>query len=196
MKQLSTILSVVSLLLICVLFFLFFNHTEQIKKISATTEKQAVSSFRVAYFDIDSLEAHYDYFKELMGQAKEKENAMNAELSGMEKNYQKKIAEWQKKGAAMTQAESEQAQQEYAVMQQNYQTRKQSMQEELFKHSEDLKSDVRKKIEAFLKEYNKQKNFSYIFAYESNSFMYQQDTSFNITQDVINGLNAQNKKPK
>ena len=72
MKQLSTILSILSLLLIAVLFFLF---------------------------------------KELMSQAKAKENSMNAELSGMEKNYQKKIAEWQKKGAAMTQAESEQAQQ-------------------------------------------------------------------------------------
>ena len=112
----------------------------------------------------------------------QKENAMNVELSSMEKTYQKKIAEWQKKGTAMSQAESEQAQQEYAMMQQNYQSRKQSLQEELFKNQEDLKSDIRKKIEVFLKEYNKQRNYSFIFAYESNSFMYAKDTTYNITQ--------------
>ena len=56
---------------------------------------------------------------------KSKENEMNAELSGMEKRYQKKITEWQKKAPTMSQTESQQAQQEYAQMQQNYQIRKQ-----------------------------------------------------------------------
>jgi len=194
MKNISTLLNVVSLALIAVLFFLFFNHTEQLKKISVATEKQSNSSFKIAYFEIDSLEAHYDYFKDILGQAKSKESAMNSELSGMEKAYQRKIAEWQQKGAKMTQAESEQAQQEYAGMQQNYQSRKQSLSEELYKYNEDLKADIKKKIENFLKEYNKKGNYSYIIAYEPNSFMYYKDTLYNITQDLVDGLNAGYKK--
>lgn len=190
MKNISTILSVLALLLAGGSSLWFYNHIDQLKKTSANTEKHSGTSFKIAYFDIDSLEAHYSYFKDVLTQVKAKENAMNNELSGMEKNYQKKISEWQKKGTSMSQTESEQAQQEYAMMQQNYQARKQSMQEELFKHNEDLKSDIKKKIENFLKEYNKQKNYSFIFAYESNSFMYYKDTAFNITQDLIDGLNA------
>ncbi|HMH33047.1 MAG TPA: OmpH family outer membrane protein, partial [Puia sp.] len=104
------------------------------------------------------------------------------------------ISEWQKKGNTMSQAESEQVQREYAGMQQNYQARKQTLQEELFKQNEDLKSGIKRKIETYLKEYNKQKNYSFIFAYESNSFIYYQDTAYNITQDLINGLNAEYKK--
>ena len=119
---------------------------------------------------------------------------MNVELSNMQKTYERKIAEWQKKGTTMSQSESEQAQQEYTMMQQNYQARKQNLQEELFKNNEDLKSDIRKKIEVFLKEYNKQKNYSFIFAYESNSFMYAKDTAYNITKDLVDGLNATYKK--
>ena len=46
---------------------------------------------------LDSLEAHYQYFKDVLDQVKGKENEMNAELSSMEKSYQKKISEWQKK---------------------------------------------------------------------------------------------------
>jgi outer membrane protein len=194
MKNISTILSVLGLLLIAVLFYLFFNHTDQLKKLTAKEEKNTGSNFRIAYFDIDSLEAHYNYFKDALGQVKAKENAMNAELSSMEKGYQKKIAEWQQRGNTMTQAESEQAQQEYGTMQQNYQSRKQTLQEELFKHNEDVKSDIKKKIEDFLKDYNKQRNFSFIFAYESNSFIYYRDTTYNITQDLIDGLNAGYKK--
>jgi outer membrane protein len=194
MKNISIILGVASLLLIGVLFFLFFNHSEQIKKIATAPEKQNTSTFKIAYFDLDSLEAHYGYFKEILKQVEQKQNAMNVELSSMEKTYQKKIAEWQKKGTAMSQAESEQAQQEYAMMQQNYQSRKQSLQEELFKNQEDLKSDIRKKIEVFLKDYNKQRNYSFIFAYESNSFMYAKDTTYNITHDLVDGLNAEYKK--
>jgi outer membrane protein len=194
MKNIATLLSSISLVLVVVLFFLFFNHTEQIKKISAAAEKQSSTHFRIAYFETDSLEANYFYFKDLLDQAREKENAMNTELSGIEKEYQKKIAEWQKKGSSMTASESEKVQQEYAGMQQNYQARKQSLSEQLYKYQEDLKSDVRKKIEDFLKDYNKQMNYSFIFAYEPSSFMYYKDTLYNITQDLVNGLNAGYKK--
>jgi outer membrane protein len=194
MNKISTILGVLSLLLIGVLFFMFFNHTEQIRKISLDTEKKSGSLFKIAYFDIDSLEVHYNYFKDELDSVKAKENAMNNELGSMEKSYQKKISEWQQKGASMTQVESEQAQQEYGVMQQNYQARKQTLQEELYKNDEEVKANIKRKIEDFLREYNKQKNYSYIFAYEANSFIYYKDTVFNITQDLVDGLNATYKK--
>ena len=148
----------------------------------------------MAYFNLDSLEAHYQYFKDVLDQVKGKESEMNSELSGMEKNYQKKISEWQKKAPTMSQTESQEAQQEYAQMQQNYQMRKQTLQESLMKHNEDLKTDIRKKIEDYLKEYNKTKGYNYIISYDANSFIYLKDTANNITNDLIGGLNAAYKK--
>ncbi len=194
MRNISTILSILAIVLIAAFAFWFSSKVNQLKRSVADSEKKSGASFKVAYFDIDSLEAHYDYFKDVLEKVKAKENAMNDTLNRMERGYQRRIAEWQKKGTSMTQAESEQAQQEYAQMQQTYQARKQSLQEELFKHNEDLKSDVKKNIENFLKEYNRQKNYSFIFAYESNSFIYYKDTAYNITQDLIDGLNSTYKK--
>ncbi len=194
MKNFSAILSIISLALIGVLFYLFFNHTEQIKKISVATEKQSASTFRIAYFEMDSLEAHYSYFKDAESKAKDKQAAMEDELSKMEKGYQKKITEWQQKGASMTQAESQQAQQEYATMQQNYNARKQSLQEELAKHNGEIMTDIKKRIESFLKDYNRQRNYSFIFAYDPTSIIYYKDSTYNITGDVISGLNAAYKK--
>jgi outer membrane protein len=195
MKNLSTSLSVVSLLLIAVLFFLFFKHPDQEKKTAVVSEKQnAAASFKIAYFDMDSLESHYNYFKDAETQAKSKENQMNMELSSLQNKYQKKIADWQQKGATMTQAEGQQAQQEYAEMQQTFQARKEALQEELAKNNGQVMTDIKKRIETFLKEYNKQKNYSFIMAYEPNSFIYYKDSVYNITSDVVAGLNATYKK--
>ena len=194
MKSISSVLSIISLVLIGVLFFLFYNHTEQIKKISVDNQKRASSDFRIAYFDMDSLQAHYDYFRDAQAQANSKQEAMNMELASIQKNDQKKIAEWKQKGNTMTQAEGEQAQQEYAAMQQNFQSRKEALEQELMQHNENLKTDIKSHIETFLKEYNKQKNYSMILAYDPNSFIYYKDTTYNITQEVLAGLNAAYKK--
>ncbi|MFI5151801.1 MAG: OmpH family outer membrane protein [Chitinophagales bacterium] len=194
MKNISTVISAVALFLVAILFYLFLQRSKEQPKVTTMQERQAESSFKIAYFDIDSLEANYNYFKDALAQVKNRENAMNVELASIEKSYQKKISEWQRKGNSMSQAESDQAQREYATMQQTYQSRKQALQEELFKHQEDLKADIKKKIESFLKNYNKARNYSFIFAYESNSFMYYQDTAYNITKDLIEGLNASYKK--
>ena len=194
MKNLSAILNIIALLLIGVLFYLFFNRTEQVKKMPVTEQKQSSVDFRIAYFEFDSLKTRYMYFKDAESHAKEKESAMNLELSSLQGRYQKKITEWQQKGTSMTPAESQQAQQEYAEMQQTYQSRKEVLQEELVKNNGQVMTDIIKKIEAFLKEYNKQKNYSFIFAYEPNSFIYYKDSVYNITNDIIEGLNAGYKK--
>jgi outer membrane protein len=195
MRNIAIVPGILALLLTGVLFYIIYLRppSEQVV-IPGSTAAPAAIPFRIAYFDIDSLEAHYNYFIDVLDQVKGKENEMNSELSGMEKGYQKKIAEWQKKGNTMSKAESEQAQQEYAQMQQNYQTKKQTLQESLLKHNEDLKADIRKKIEDYLKEYNKKEGYTYIISNESNSFIYIKDTTYNITGDLIKGLNAQYKK--
>ena len=185
-----------ALLLTGVLFYVIYHkpQTPAVADASNANSGQKSNNFRLAYFNLDSLESRYQYFKDVLDQVKGKENEMNAELSALEKSYQKKITEWQKKAPTMSQTESQEAQQEYGQMQQNYQMRKQTLQESLMKHNEDLKADIRKKIEDYLKEYNKAKGYNYIISYEANSFIYIRDTANNITDDLVAGLNASYKK--
>jgi outer membrane protein len=196
MRNIAMLPGLLALLLTGVLFYVVYHKPPAASVVVAASNgsQSGGNNFRMAYFNTDSLEAHYQYFKDVLEQVKGKENEMNAELSGMEKSYQKKISEWQKNATTMSKAEGEQAQQEYAQMQQSYQARKQSLQESLLKHNEDLKADIRKKIEDYLKDYNKNKGYNYIISYEANSFIYIRDTSYNITDDLVNGLNAEYKK--
>jgi len=196
MRNIAMVPGLLALLLTGVLFYVVYHKPQPPVAVVSTEQsgKPVNNSLRMAYFNLDSLEAHYQYFKDVLDQVKGKENEMNAELSSMEKSYQKKIAEWQKKAPTMSQTEGQEAQQEYAQMQQNYQIRKQTLQESLMKHNEDLKTDIRRKIEDYLKDYNKSKGYNYIISYDANSFIYLKDTANNITNDLVNGLNAAYKK--
>jgi len=197
MKYISTIISIIALAGVVVLYVNQSKQAEQLKKHSEVEKKDTGTGFKIAYFDMDSVEAHYDYFKDAQFQVKQKENKMNEVLTQADRDMQKKIAGWRQKSNTMTQAEGEQAQREYADMQQQFQVRKQTLEQEMYKTTEDLKANIRKKIEDYLKDYNKQKNYTYILAYDAaGAFIYNKDTTYNITADLIEGLNAEYKKKK
>jgi outer membrane protein len=197
MKHFSTILSIIALALSAFLFIrMSKTKTPEKPVITAEQKGPAENAFRIAYFDMDSLEAHYDYFKDAQEQIKAQENAMTIQLTNLDRDNQKKIQGWRQKGNTMTQAEGEQAQQEYAEMQQRFQQTKQSLESNLYKVTEDRKAAIRKRIEDYLKEYNKQRNFSFIFAYDPSTMIYSKDSTYNITLDLLAGLNDAYLKEK
>ena len=71
-----------------------------------------------------------------------------------------------------------------------------SMEQDLKKHQVDLMTDVRNKIENYLKDYNKEKGYAFILSYEPGFMLYYRDSVYDITNDVIVGLNEQYKKEK
>lgn len=196
MKQLSIALNILLLVLVAILFYLHFDsQKKQVVPVQTKATDTPVAGTRIAYFEMDSLQENYNYFKDALNQLKQKEQVMNNELVGLERSYQKKINEWQQKGASMSQTEADAAQRENAQMQQNYQARKQSMEESFAKQSMEFKKDIKNKIEGFLKSYNSDKKYSYILSYEPD-FIFLKDTTMNITGDLVRGLNASYKTKK
>ena len=96
----------------------------------------------------------------------------------------------------MNQQEQESAMQEMNKMQQDLQAKKQSIDNDLYNTNSKMKEDILSRIQNYLKEYNKDGKYSYIFSYEPG-FMFYKDSTLNITPDVIAGLNelySENKK--
>jgi len=196
MKYISTILSIVALGLIGVVFFSQKRQIEELKKPVNTAKEPTGSGFKIAYFVMDSLMAHYEAFKEAQAQVKARENEMTQELTRIDRKNQVTIDGWRQKQATMTQAEGEQAQMKYQEMQQEFAKRKQELEQGIYQLSEQLKTDIRKSIEGFLSSYNKQKNYSYIIQYDANSIIYTRDSAYDITSDLVAGLNAANAETR
>lgn len=195
MKQLSLVLSVIATL---ISGFLLVKHFSGNSKPAVVTGKEGLKpeekpEFSIAYFDIDSLQGKYEFFKDALAQLKVKEESMNKELASLERSYQKKISEWQQKGSSMSQSEADAVQREYAQMQQNYQQRRLTLEQQLETLKMDYKKNIKNKIEDYLREFNKTKGYSYIISYEPE-LMFYKDTIYNITDQLIQGLNEAYKK--
>ena len=78
-------------------------------------------------------------------------------------------------------------------MQQNFQTARRHWSRSIQEYGRPEGGDPQED-RGYLKDYNKQRNYSYIFAYDPSSFIYNKDTIYNITYDLIQGLNAAYKK--
>ena len=85
---------------------------------------------------------------------------------------------------------------EVGLLQQQYQKRKLELDQEMQKLQQDRMAELRKQVEEFLKEYNKSKKYSYILSYEPGFIIYYKDSAYDITGDLISGLNTQYKAKK
>jgi outer membrane protein len=194
MAKIALGLSILSLLLVGVLYFTQVSKPGKAK--SSSTENARIdpsSHFKMAYFEMDSVESNYEYVKEIREMLRKKEDQMNVQLNNMKNSFQKKIAGWQQKGPNISQAESEAMNREYQEMQVAYENKKQELDDNLKREYQKMLMDVNQKISDFLKEYNKEKGYTYIITNEQ-SLIYYKDSVNNITRDVVEGLNKAYKK--
>jgi len=198
MKNVSLVLNVILLLLVGYLYIDKFSSPKKTIVAAAshkTTDTKNNYGNQVAYIDLDSLQDKYEYYKVLKADFERKQAASNNEVTNLQKRYQSRAMQLQQKGATMTPHEQEAAMREINQMQQGLQTKKQALDNALYNSNSKMKEDILNKIQNFLKEYNKDGRFDYVFSYEPG-FMFYKDSALNITADVINGLNEQyaNKK--
>lgn len=196
----KNVLLIVNIVLICLVGYLYYLYFHSQKKIDThanynNPQSGLKENFKVAYIDLDSLQNNYDYYKKVKGEFERKQTAANDEIGGMQKKYQSRAMQLQQKGPGMNQQEQAAAMQEINKMQQDLQTKKQAIDNELYNYNSKMKEDILNRIQNFLKEYNKDGKYAYIFSYEPG-FMFYKDSTLNITTDVITGLNDEYTKNK
>jgi outer membrane protein len=193
MKNFTIGINVVLALAVAILFYLHFSSPKKDTPVSGSNVTIAPGSFKIGYFEMDSIENHYEYFKEVRNTLRGKEQDNGRQLAEMKNTFVAKYQELQKTAQGMTQAELNGKQQELSQMEKTFQNKEQMMNQELQNESFKRLQEVKKKIEDFLKDYNKDKGFSYIMT-NSPDLIYLKDTVYNITGDLIVGLNSQYKK--
>jgi outer membrane protein len=194
MKNVSTVLSILSFIGVLILTGLYINQKNCANKGGAAAMGNT-GSLKVAFVNIDSLEAHSDVLKAKNEEFKTKQEAMNTELQRSYQQMQSEQQELQKKAQAnaLTQAEGEAAQKHLAQMQQSLESRKEALTDQLMKEQEDFSKDIKHRLDVFLENYNKDKHYDYIMSYTdagSGRTLLYAAKRFEITDDVIKGMNA------
>jgi len=193
MKNAMLIWNVILSLAIGFLLIIHFgakkNSTSAVKTVAADSSASD-KHFRMAYFEMDSIAAHFDLVKDMQAEMSKKESAMNTEMANRAKNFQEKYNYYQNlaQAGSLSETQSETASKEMKGLDEDMKSRKQQLDQDYNNFVLSKQNEIKSKIEAFLKKYNETKNYSYIISYEQGLFYYK-DTAYNITADVVKGLN-------
>jgi outer membrane protein len=200
MNRTSTILSGIALLGVIILFILHFTAKRSTTTTAASRSANTASATggaRVAYVDIDSFEANYKSLKAKKAEFAAQEEAMNAELQRSAQQFQADYAALQRKAQAgtLSQAEGEAAGKRLAQMEQTLKTREQAMNTQFKTKLDAFNDDLHRQMDEFLKDYTREHNFDYVLSYTRSTpiILYGND-AFNITEDVIKGMNERAEK--
>ena len=162
-----------------------------------TTTTPASDNQKVAYVEIASIMSPYTYWKDVTKIIKAKEANIQRTLAGKQKAIQAAAANFQQNVQAnkYTQVQAQQIQASIQKQAQDADALQQRLgaeyQNEVAKYNKALSDSVHN----YLKEYNKDKKFAIILAKSGDNILYA-DPAYNITDDVIKGMNQAYKGMK
>ena len=159
MKPIAWVVNGVLAVAVIVLFILHFNTSNS----PAKTAALATGGSKIAYFEIDSIQNNYEFFKEVKSalQVKDMDNAK--QLTALKNAFASKYQDLQKNGQYLSQAEIGSRQQELAQLEKNYTNKEQQLAQELQEESFKRLQEVKKKIENFLFKFYVILNLEFLF---------------------------------
>ena len=148
----------------------------------------------IAYVELDSLNENITYIKDKRKELEVEQKAIESEWESGYKGLEAQKNNFLKKGAAITQEEAQNFQTQLLQQQQQIDGKKQSRSQDLSQRSFNFMDDIQKKLKEFLNAYNKQKKYMYILTTGTGmDYMVYKDSTLNITNDVIRGMNEKMK---
>ncbi len=182
----------VLLVAVIVLFFLVLKPTGK-KTTTPIAPKEGIElkeTGLIAYVDLDTLEENYILFKEKKAELQKKQTNIENTLQQRVTAFQKEVYELQQRAAMMTQSEGEAAQERMYKKQAELEEMRDRMGKSFMEDQEAFNKQLQNKLDSFLAVYNADKKYNFIFSHIKGGPLLYHDEAFNITNDVVNGMNA------
>ena len=199
MRNLSLVLNVVLIFAVGILYYLHFSGKKPVTRTSAsqtviTGTPGTTNHALIAYIDLDSLMERITFVKNKRKEFETEQKGIENEWQNSYKNLEAQKNNFLKKGNAITQQEAEEFQGKLLQQQQQVDEKKQNLTHNLSEKNFKFMENIQKQLKDFLAEYNKERNFQYIFTTGTGlDYMVYKDSTMNITDDVIEGMNEKIK---
>ncbi|MBQ8486834.1 MAG: OmpH family outer membrane protein [Prevotella sp.] len=154
-----------------------------------------VSGMKIAYVEVDSLMTQYNFAKDYSVTLQKKSNNARNTLTQKGNQLQAAVNNFQQKLQSNGFQSREQAQGVQAAIerqQRDLQELQARLESELASENQKFNMALRDSLNNFLTSYNKDKKFDMILSKSGDNILYA-NKRFDITQDIINGLNKRYK---
>ena len=198
-KNLSLFINIVLLAAVGYLYYYNFSGRKTHTLSSADDNPKILSNNNytgspIAYVELDSLNENITYIKQKRKELEIEQKSIESEWENAYKGLEAQKNNFLKKGASITQEEAQQFQGQLMAQQQQIDGRKQLLSQKLGEKNFSFMDDIQKRLKEFLTAYNKDKKYMYILTSGTGlDYMVYKDSSLNITNDVIKGMNEKMK---
>ena len=191
MKNLSLILNGVLLIAVAVLFYLHFSGNKQPSSQAGSSGGSSIpTDIKVAYINSDSVLEHYEYLKTNLVQLEEKTKKIEQEYRNRAQGLQNEITAYQRNVNNMTLGQVKAVEEDLGKKQQNLQMYQQTIGQQLMEEEQKLNRELYDRITKFLKKYAADNNIQVVLKYDPTSDVLFAGEALDVSQDVIDGLNA------
>ena len=171
------------------------NASPKMDEQPAAATDNAIGGVKIAYVEVDSLMTQYEFCKEFTLILQKKSNNARNTLNQKGQALQSAMANFQQKlnnngFTSREQAESQQA--AIQRQQQSLQELQARLENELANETAKYNEGLRDSLQHFLAAYNKDKKYDLILTKQGDNILWA-NKRFDITSDIINGLNKHYK---
>jgi outer membrane protein len=200
MKGINYIISGIFAIAIIILFILQFTCKKGENKSENCLSGDSLSlHLPVAYVNVDSLQMQFNFYTRLIGDYENKLSKHNSALNQKAQNFQKEVLEYQQKAqnnAFLTRERMEQEEARLSRKQKDLEQEAARAEQELALEQKIIQQQVSDTLSVAMKEFNVPQKYQMIFTRTGNSPFLYIGESYDITQEVIDFLNARYKVEK
>jgi outer membrane protein len=198
MKKLSIALFVVLFLAIIGLYFLHFSGNKKSSTNVTSASVAGMAGQGIAYVNIDTVIFKFDMFFDRRDELMSKQKNAEAELTSKASQYEKGVRDYQDKTnkGLVTRATAGAMEQALQQQQQELVSLRDKLQSNLMEEEQVMNRQVLEYITKFLEENRSEYNYQYILGKSFGSVVLYSETSLDITQKVLDGINKKYQSEK
>lgn len=157
----------------------------------ADTSSVANTGLKIAYIYGDTINEHYNFLIDAQAELEGEQSRIDAQMKAKLKKAQARAAELQKQAPTMTQEDMQRAQLELQNLDMDMQQQQEKLTADYRKRENELQMEYVSKIDSFLDVYNSDGRYDIILNYQKGGNLLWIKKGFDITDDVLKGLNDQ-----
>ena len=195
MNKIQLVINIVLVAAVAALFVIIYSGNKPATAETAPLDPAEVMP--VAYLNVDSLLTNYTFAQEASDQLMSKQEDARVKMNTKLRTFQNEVADFQRKlenNAFLSRERAEKEQQRLAKKEQELQELEAKLTQDIMMENQKLNLQLADSLNNFLKEFNADGRFHIILSNTAKDNVLMANEQYDITEEVINGLNARCKK--
>jgi outer membrane protein len=195
MNKIQLVINIVLVAAVAALFVIFYSGQKPASAETAALDPSEV--IPVAYLNVDSLLTNYTFALEASDKLMSKQEDARVKMNTKLRTFQNEVADFQRKlenNAFLSRERAEKEQQRLAKKEQELQELEAKLTQDIMMENQKLNLQLADSLNNFLKEFNADGRFHIILSNSAKDNVLMANEQYDITEEVINGLNARCKK--